>query len=148
MNQTTGVKYIPHVIEPSFGVDRTVLAVLCESYREDEKRTWLSLPFSLAPYKIAVFPLLANKPELVEKAKIIYNKLRQKYPTAWDDRGNIGKRYFSQDEIGTPLCITIDFETLENDTVTVRQRDSMAQERIAITDILKKIEEQSENQSY
>ncbi len=148
MNQTTGVKYIPHVIEPSFGVDRTVLAVLCESYREDEKRTWLSLPFSLAPYKIAVFPLLANKPELVEKAKIIYNKLRQKYPTVWDDRGNIGKRYFSQDEIGTPLCITIDFETLENDTVTVRQRDSMAQERIAITDILKKIEEQSENQSY
>ncbi len=130
----TNETYVPHVIEPSLGVDRTFLAVLCESFVEDEKRTMLKLPFALAPYKVAVFPLLANKPELVDKAKDVYTDLRALYPVAWDDRGNIGKRYFSQDEIGTPYCVTIDFQTLEDGTFTVRHRDSMTQERMNMTD--------------
>jgi glycyl-tRNA synthetase len=143
----TNEKYVPHVIEPTWGVNRTLLAVLCEHYREegegDKKRVYLALPPRLAPYKAAVFPLLKNKPELVEKAKSIYKELKKSFPVAWDERGNVGKRYYSQDEIGTPFGITVDFDTLENDTVTVRHRDTAEQERIVISElrdfILKKL---------
>ena len=128
----TGEAFWPHTIEPTWGVDRSVLAVLCDSYREEDDRIFLKLPARLAPYKAAVFPLLANKPELVGKAREVYDTLRKKYFVAWDDRGNIGKRYYSQDEIGTPFCITVDFDTLENNTVTVRDRDTAKQERVAI----------------
>jgi glycyl-tRNA synthetase len=130
-------EYVPHCIEPTWGVDRTFLAVMCAAYREDEekKRVWLSLPPHLAPYKAAVFPLLANKPDLVAKAKELHSSLQKEFTVALDDRGNIGKRYFAQDEIGTPYCITVDFQTLEDNTVTVRDRDSATQERMSIDKI-------------
>lgn len=132
----SGEKYIPHVVEPSAGVDRLALAFLCDAYCEDENRVVLKLHPKLAPYKAAVFPLLANKPQLVEKARQIYKDLKTAgLNVAWDDRGNIGKRYYSQDEIGTPACITVDFQTLEDDTVTIRDRDTMAQKRISINAI-------------
>lgn len=127
-----GNKLIPHVIEPTFGMDRSLLTVLLDSYTEDEKRTYLKLPKHLAPYRACVSPLLANKPELVEKADALYKELLEKLPVTWDARGNIGKRYFAQDEIGTPYCITVDFDTLTDNSVTVRDRDTMAQERVAI----------------
>jgi glycyl-tRNA synthetase len=126
-------KFIPYVIEPSVGVGRAMLAFLLDSYREDEKRVYLKLHPKLAPYKVAVFPLLANKKELVDKARSMYQDLRKNMMVAWDDRGNIGKRYFAQDEIGTPFCITVDFQTLEDDTVTVRNRDTGKQDRISIS---------------
>jgi glycyl-tRNA synthetase len=143
----TSEKFIPHVIEPTFGMDRTLLAVLFNSYKEEEvkgkKRVVLALPKHLAPYKAAVFPLVANKPDIVNKARDVYQQLttdnRQPLSIAWDDRGNIGKRYFAQDEIGTPYCITIDYQTLEDDTVTIRDRDTMEQERVKIHDLLDKI---------
>ena len=131
-----GEPFYPHVIEPTFGVDRSVLAVLCDSYEEQEERVVLKLKPSLAPYKAAIFPLLKNKPELVAKAREIYDMLRKDFMVAWDDRGNIGKRYFSQDEIGTPYCITVDFDTLEkDDTVTVRERDTMEQKRVKVSEL-------------
>lgn len=130
-----GNKFTPWVIETSGGVDRSTLFFLLDAYRQDEKRVWLSLDPRLAPYKVAVFPLLANKPELVEKAKSIYDGLKPYFMTAWDDRGNIGKRYLSQDEAGTPWCVTVDFQTLEDDSVTVRDRDTAAQERIKISEL-------------
>lgn len=133
----TGESYVPHVIEPTWGVDRTMLAVLCQAYSQEEDRVVLKLKPRLAPYKAAVFPLLANKPELVAKAKAVYDDLRQDYMVAWDDRGNIGKRYKAQDEIGTPYCITVDFDSLEDDTVTVRDRDSQQQHRLKITELKK-----------
>lgn len=123
----------PHVIEPTWGVDRTLLVVLLDAYHEDGDRAVLKLKPKLAPYKAAVFPLLANKPPLVEAARKIYDDLRQHFMVAWDDRGNIGKRYYSQDEIGTPFCITVDFDSLEKGDVTVRDRDTAKQERIAIS---------------
>lgn len=131
----SGKKFIPHVIEPTFGLGRTILAVLCSSYREDElggeKRIYLALKPSIAPVKVAVFPLLKNKPDLVAKAKEIYGQIKNKIQSiAFDDNGNIGKRYRRQDEIGTPWCVTIDFQTLEDGKVTVRDRDSGEQERI------------------
>ncbi|RJQ26616.1 glycine--tRNA ligase [Candidatus Parcubacteria bacterium] len=133
-------RYTPMVIETSGGVDRATLFFLMDAYYEEEikdgdVRTVLKLHPKLAPYKAAVFPLLANKPELVEKARGIYDKLKCDWMIAWDERGNIGKRYRTQDEIGTPYCFTVDFETLENDTVTVRNRDTMTQERIKISEI-------------
>jgi glycyl-tRNA synthetase len=131
----TGTKYIPHVIEPTWGVDRTVLAILLSAYREDGERTYLALKPYLAPFTVAVFPLLKNKPDLVAKAKKVYDALRMDFSVAWDDRGNIGKRYFSQDEIGTPFCITVDFQTLDDDTVTVRHRDSGKQERVPVSEL-------------
>ncbi|MFA6190524.1 MAG: glycine--tRNA ligase [Candidatus Staskawiczbacteria bacterium] len=131
----TKEKLYPHVIEPTWGVDRSVLAVLCESYVEEPERIVLKLKPSLAPYKVAVFPLLKNKPELVEKAQEIYHMLKQNFNVAFDDRGNIGKRYYSQDEIGTPFCVTIDFDTLENEEVTVRDRDTTKQEKVKIKDL-------------
>jgi glycyl-tRNA synthetase len=129
----TGEEFLPHVIEPSLGVDRTLLAVLLSAYVEDGERVVLKLKPSIAPYKAAVFPLLRNKPELVAKAREIYDELRKEFAVAWDDRGNIGKRYYSQDEIGTPFCITVDFDTTEKDAgVTVRDRDTAEQERVPI----------------
>jgi glycyl-tRNA synthetase len=133
--------FIPHVVEPSFGLDRLVLAVLSAAYTEDEqggeKRTFLKLAQEVAPVKVAVFPLLKNKPELVDKAREVYEKLKQEVDgqVMFDDNGNIGKRYRRQDEIGTPYCITVDFQTLEDDTVTVRLRDTTEQTRQKITNL-------------
>ena len=139
-DKKTNEVFIPHVIEPSIGVERLFLAVLATAYNEDEingeKRTVLKLPENLAPFKFCVSPLLKNKPELVEKAKEVYNNLRKKYGNVtWDDSGNIGKRYRKQDEIGTPKCIVIDFDTLEDNTVTVRDRDTTKQIRIKIDEL-------------
>ena len=133
-------KIVPHVIEPSFGVERALMAVLSAAYTEDEvngeKRVYLKLPEHLAPVKYAVAPLLKNKPELVEKAREVYTALKKKYGNVmWDDSGNIGKRYRRQDEIGTPYCVVIDFDTLEDGTVTVRDRDTTEQKRIAINEL-------------
>jgi glycyl-tRNA synthetase len=128
----TNEEYTPWVIETSGGVDRATLFFLIDSYREDGDRVYLKLNPKLAPYKVAVFPLLANKLELVEKARGVYKELKKDFVVTWDDRGNIGKRYFAQDEIGTPWCVTIDFQTLDDETVTVRNRDSAKQERIDI----------------
>ena len=128
----TSEKYLPWDIETSAGVDRLLLFLLIDAYREEGDRVYLKLHPALAPYKAAVFPLLTNKPELVKLARKIYDDLRPRFMTAWDDRGNIGKRYYSQDEIGTPFCVTVDFDTLLDKKVTVRDRDTMKQERIAI----------------
>ena len=138
----TNTKFVPHVIEPSFGVERALMAVLASSYREDEqndeKRVYLALPEHLAPVKFAVSPLLKNKPELVEKARDVYANLAKANPgrVMWDDNGNIGKRYRRQDEIGTPYCVVIDFQTLEDDTVTVRERDTTEQRRVTAKELL------------
>ncbi len=139
-DKVTGEVFVPHVIEPSMGVERAFLAVLSSAYTEDEingeKRIVLKLPANLAPYKFCVSPLLKNKPELVAKAKEVYNQLRAKYlNVTWDDSGNIGKRYRKQDEIGTPKCVVIDFDTLEDDTVTVRDRDTTEQTRVKISEL-------------
>jgi len=132
----TGRKFFPHVIEPSFGMERTILAVLLDAYHEEKDRIVLKLHPKLAPIKVAVFSLLANKPELRKKALEVINKIN--FITNWetDVRGNIGKRYYSQDEKGTPYCITVDFDTLKDDTVTVRDRDTMKQERIKINKLV------------
>ena len=138
----TNTKFVPHVIEPSFGVERALMAVLASSYREDEqngeKRVYLALPEHLAPVKFAVSPLLKNKPELVEKARDVYASLAKANPgrVMWDDNGNIGKRYRRQDEIGTPHCVVIDFQTLEDGTVTVRERDTTEQRRVKVEGLL------------
>lgn len=129
-------KIVPHVIEPAVGINRLMAMVLLDSYKEEEDRVYLSLPAKLAPYKVAVFPLLANKPQLVERAEVIYQDLLKHFTVAFDDRGNIGKRYLSQDEIGTPFCVTVDFETLEDGAVTVRDRDTKKQERIKIEELV------------
>ncbi len=137
----TNEKFVPHVIEPSFGVERALMAVLSSAYREDEqngsKRVYLALPEHLAPVKFAVSPLLKNKPELVEKAREIYANLSKKNPgrVMWDDNGNIGKRYRRQDEIGTPHCVVVDFQTLDDDTVTVRERDTTEQRRVKVEEL-------------
>ncbi len=140
-DQVNGQKFLPYDIETSAGVDRSLLFFLIDAYREEEKRVVLKLHPKLAPYKVAVFPLLANKPELVQAAKDIFHDLQQHFMVAWDERGNVGKRYFAQDEIGTPFCITVDFDTLEGvkrpqGTVTVRERDTMTQENVAIPDLV------------
>ena len=138
----TNEKFVPHVIEPSFGVERALMAVLSSAYREDEqngsKRVYLALPEHLAPVKFAVSPLLKNKPELAEKAREIYANLSKKNPgrVMWDDNGNIGKRYRRQDEIGTPHCVVVDFQTLEDDTVTVRERDTTEQRRVRTEELV------------
>lgn len=137
----TNTKFVPHVIEPSFGVERALMAVLSSAYREDEqngeKRVYLALPEHLAPVKFAVSPLLKNKPELVEKAREVYASLTKANPgrVMWDDNGNIGKRYRRQDEIGTPHCVVIDFQTLEDGTVTVRERDTTEQRRVNVEEL-------------
>ena len=137
----TNTKFVPHVIEPSFGVERALMAVLSGAYREDEqngeKRVYLALPEHLAPVRFAVSPLLKNKPELVEKAREVYAQLAKANPgrVMWDDNGNIGKRYRRQDEIGTPHCVVIDFQTLEDGTVTVRERDTTGQRRVKVEEL-------------
>jgi len=136
----TNTKFVPHVIEPSFGVERALMAVLSSAYTEDEvngeKRIFLKLPEHLAPIKYAVSPLLKNKPELVSKAREVYSLLKKKHGNVmWDDNGNIGKRYRRQDEIGTPYCVVIDFESLEDNCVTIRSRDTTEQRRIPISDL-------------
>jgi glycyl-tRNA synthetase len=148
LDETSGKKLLPHVIEPSLGVDRTILAVLVSAYCEDElggeKRIFLKLKPNLAPVKVAVFPLLKNKPQLVKKAREIYQSLKSSVighqSVVFDDNGNIGKRYRRQDEIGTPFCITVDFDTLGEkpelkDTVTLRHRDTGEQERVKIEEL-------------
>jgi glycyl-tRNA synthetase len=137
-DEESKTRFIPHCIEPTFGVDRLFLAVLSDAYTEDEiggeKRTYLKLAPSVAPVRVAVFPLLKNKPVLVDKAKEIYSMLKKQFGNVeFDDNGNIGKRYRRQDEIGTPYCVTVDFDTIEKDAgVTVRNRDTGAQERVKI----------------
>lgn len=133
-------KYIPHVIEPTFGVDRTILALLASAYEEEklangETRVVLKFKPNVAPFKVAIFPLLANKENLVAKAREVYQELKKDFNSYWDDRGNIGKRYRYQDEIGTPWCVTVDFDSLEKGDVTVRDRDSMEQERVKIEEL-------------
>ena len=145
-DEETNEKIIPHVIEPSLGVDRTVLALLVGAYKEDingeEPRTYLAFKPSIAPVICAVSPLLKNKPELKESAHLVYRMLKDEFGRVmWDDNGNIGKRYRRQDEIGTPWCIVVDFETLENDTVTIRDRDTAFQERIKKEDLIDYIKE-------
>lgn len=134
-DEATKSKFVPHVIEPAVGVDRILLAVLCSAYYEDsvdgEKRSVLRFHPRIAPYKIAVFPLLKNKPPLVERARALYKTLKRRYNAFYDETGAIGRRYRRQDEIGTPWCVTIDFDTVEKDgTFTLRDRDSLQQERI------------------
>lgn len=136
----TNERFVPHVIEPSFGLERAIMAVLSEAYVEDEvngeKRVYLKLPEHLAPYKFCVSPLLKNKPELVAKAREVYGALKKKYGNiTWDDNGNIGKRYRRQDEIGTPYCVVVDFNTLQDGTVTVRNRDTTEQHRSEINNL-------------
>jgi glycyl-tRNA synthetase len=139
-----GAAFVPHVIEPSFGVERALMAVLSAAYAEDEvngeKRIFLKLPAHLAPVKVAVLPLAKNKPELVDKAREVYTMLKKEIGNVmWVDTGNIGKNYRKMDEIGVPYCVTVDFETLEGDTkdtVTVRHRDTTEQERVSITELI------------
>lgn len=136
----TNTKFVPHVIEPSFGVERAVMAVLAAAYTEDEingeKRIFMKFPEHLAPIKYSVSPLLRNKPELVEKAREVYRLLKKKYGNVmWDDNGNIGKRYRRQDEIGTPHVVVIDFDTLTDNSVTIRDRDTTTQDRTPITQL-------------
>ena len=136
----TNEKILPHVIEPTFGLDRTFFAVLSNAYTEDEvngeKRVYLKFPEHLAPVKYAVSPLLKNKPELVAKAREVYAILKKKHGNVmWDDNGNIGKRYRRQDEIGTPYCVVIDFDSLEDDSVTIRERDTTEQKRVLISSL-------------
>lgn len=134
----TNERFVPHVIEPSFGLERAIMAVLSASYWNDEanERIVLKLPKHLAPVKVAVSPLLKNKPELVDKAREVYQMLKKEFGAVmWDDNGNIGKRYRRQDEIGTPYCVVIDFDTLEDNTVTVRDRDTTEQWRVSIIEL-------------
>jgi glycyl-tRNA synthetase len=151
LDEETKEKFTPHVIEPTFGLDRLVLAVLSDAYREDELggevRTYLALSPKVAPMKAMVSPLLKNKPELVAKAREVREELKKVHPAiAWDDNGNIGKRYRRQDEIGTPFSITIDFDTLGEhpelaDTVTLRHRDTGGQERLTLEEVKKRIQD-------
>lgn len=133
-------RLIPHALEPTFGLDRHVFAILSEAYKSDEvngeKRVYLKLSKGLAPYRVAVSPLLKNKKELVDKAKEVFTELKKSFSNVgWDDNGNIGKRYRRQDEIGTPFCVTIDFDSLTDNTVTLRDRDTTQQQRVAIDKI-------------
>lgn len=143
----TKEKFIPHVVEPSAGVDRIALALICSAYTEEEVapgdvRIVMKFAPRIAPVKVAVFPLLRNKPPLVEKAREIFKLLQPHFNTEWDDRGNVGKRYRYQDEQGTPWCVTVDFDTLGEkgpellDTVTLRDRDTMKQDRVKISELV------------
>ena len=141
LDPMTGEKIVPHVIEPAGGINRLLLMVLHDAYyeEEDKKRLVLKLKPCLAPNKVAVFPLLKNKPEIKKLATKVYKQLKKKFATTWDDRGNIGKRYLYQDEIGTPYCITIDYQSLEDNTVTIRYRDTTEQKRVEISNIEKEL---------
>jgi len=139
-DEETKERYLPYILETSGGVDRATLFFLIDAYEEEkleggDERVVLKLHPKIAPYKAAVFPLLANKPELVKLAKTIHDDLKKELVVTWDDRGNIGKRYRAQDEAGTPFCITVDFDSLEKHDVTVRDRDSMKQDRVSIKEL-------------
>ena len=145
-DEETSSKIVPHVIEPTFGVERSFLAILLSSYKEDttgdEVRPYLAFKPAVAPVICAVSPLLKNKPELSDYARIVYRSLKDEFGRVmWDDNGNIGKRYRRQDEIGTPWCIVIDFDTLTDDSVTIRNRDTGKQERIKKEEIISYIKE-------
>lgn len=136
----TNEKYIPHIVETAVGVERIFLAVVTDAYTEekidgDNERVVMKFPKKLAPIKVAIFPLLKNKPDLVKKAREIFDNLKSEFMCEFDDNGNIGKRYRRQDEIGTPYCVTVDFESLEDEAVTVRDRDTMEQKRIKVEDL-------------
>ena len=133
IDQQSGEKVIPHVVEPTFGINRVMLALLSQAYTQEENRIVLKLHKDIAPYKVAVFPLVKNKEHIVAKAREVFGDLVKNHSVAWDERGNIGKRYLAQDEIGTPFCITVDYDTLEDDTVTVRDRDTTEQQRVKIS---------------
>lgn len=140
LDEQSGERFLPNVIEPSLGLDRTALALLTSAYAEDElggeKRVFLRLVPSMAPIRVAVFPLLKNKPELVTRARELFQTLKRGISgVVFDDNGNIGKRYRRQDEIGTPWCVTVDFDTLTDGTVTLRNRDDGTQERIPETEL-------------
>ena len=138
-DQANDRRFVPHVLEPTFGLDRAILVALMAAYSEEDlkegSRTVLRLPKEIAPIKVAVFPLLKNKPELVGKAKEVFTDLSQDFMCEFDDNGNVGKRYRRQDEIGTPYCVTVDFDTLEKGELTVRDRDTMKQEKVAVTEL-------------
>ncbi len=136
LDPISGERYIPEVIESSAGLGRIFLALLSEAYHEEEERVVLKLKPELAPIKIAVFPLLKNRVELVEKAREVFDVLKKYWRCEFDDNGNIGKRYRRQDEIGTPYCLTFDFDSLDNNDITLRHRDSMEQERISIDKLI------------
>ncbi len=144
-DEETKERFIPHCIEPTFGVDRLTLAILSDAYSEEEIdgeiRTYLKLSPKVAPVKVAVFPLLKNKPALIDKAREVYSLLKKEFGAVeFDDNGNIGKRYRRQDEIGTPYCVTVDFDTIEkNAGITVRDRDTGKQERVSMEDLVAKI---------
>lgn len=140
-DEATGEEYTPWVIETSGGVDRATLFFLLDSYNQEEKRVVLKLHPKISPIKAAVFPLVANKQELVNKAREVYRMLKSRWMVAWDDRGNIGKRYLAQDEAGTPWCMTIDYDTLDSGSVTVRNRDTTGQERVNIERLISYIDE-------
>ena len=147
LDPITNKKYVPYVIEPSLGVDRMFLTVLCDAYNEEDlgegdSRVVLKLKPFLAPYKVAVLPL---SKKLSEKADEVYANLIKKFSCTYDEAGSIGKRYRRQDEIGTPMCVTIDFDTLEDDSVTVRDRDTMEQVRIKISELENYIQNQINN---
>ena len=136
----TREKFVPHVVEPTFGVERTLLALLCDAYDEEqlengEMRTVLHFSPRIAPVKAAVFPLMKKEP-LAEKAQKIFSQLHSIWHCEYDESGAIGKRYRRQDELGTPFCITVDFDTLENDTVTLRDRDTMKQTRVPVAELV------------
>lgn len=140
LDQASGKKYLPHVLEPTFGVDRALLVALSAAYTEEDLgesdiRIVMKFPPKLAPTKVAIFPLLKNKPELVAKAREIFIDLQAEFKCEFDDNGNVGKRYRRQDEVGTPYCVTVDFDTLENGEVTVRDRDSMKQDKVKVEDL-------------
>jgi len=139
IDPNTKERFTPHVIEPTFGLDRAILVTLLSAYNEevveDGERIVMKFPKAIAPIKIAIFPLLKNKPQLVDKAREVFDDLKLDYMCEFDDNGNIGKRYRRQDEIGTPFCVTVDFDSLENGDVTVRDRDTMKQERVKINEL-------------
>ncbi len=144
-DESTKSKYVPHVVEPALGVDRLFLAILTAAYCEDEidgeKRTVMKFHPRIAPYKVAVLPLLKNKPELVERAQSLYEKLQRRHSAFWDASGAIGRRYRRMDEVGTPWCVTIDFDTLEDDTFTIRDRDTTEQKRIKEEELFSLLDE-------
>lgn len=144
LDPETSTKFMPHIIETSAGCDRSLLALLIEAFNEFEqgrnntsgsKEFLMNLDFKLSPIKVAVFPLMKNKEDLVQKAREIYDDLKLSLKTFYDESGSIGKRYRRQDEIGTPYCVTVDFDTLEDKAVTLRNRDDMSQKRIPIEEL-------------
>jgi glycyl-tRNA synthetase len=152
LDPNTSTKYLPHIVEPSIGVDRLFLAILVSCYHEElvngEKRIVLRLPFAIAPIKVSVFPLVGNKPELLSLAKQVVSQLRRTVSADFDVSGAIGRRYRRADEAGVPFCVTIDFESLMDDSATIRFRDSMEQKRVKISEIDLFLREQEKQASY